>query len=244
MINLDNKSTPNFKQNVLISVNALIDLDIGLMSLIKEDYMDPSVFNEKFFSESDIIDIINTTYFRKDDNPLYAVSIIKDYQQLDEYYMEFMTNMYNTIFDKAVYTDIVKMIDLFIDTDEIDISILYYTDYAKEQMEKDQQEGKLNPNVTFIDSKTMRGKDLDKFGQIYLRSIFEFDALPIDDLTSPKTFYISTFMPNYNKDKSLKRTEVINKLMGATLRHDFTTFDLYNLKNIIRNKPEENNNVS
>lgn len=238
MINKD-KLTPNFKQNVLISVNALVDLDIGLLKLIKEDYMDPNVFSEDFFNKSDTVDFINTTYFRKDDNPLYSIAVIKDYQLLDEYYMQFMTTMYNTIFDKSVYTDIVNMIDLFIETNEIEVTILYYTDYAREQMEKDQQEGKLNPKITFLDSKTAKGRDIDKFGQIYLRSIFEFDPLPIKDFTSPKSFYISTFRPNFNKDLSLKRTEAINSIMSSVLRHDFTVFDMYNRKNIIRSNNEE-----
>ena len=52
--------TPNFKQNVLISINALIDIDVGLFNLIKEDYLDPSVFNIEYFKSSTVKDFIQT----------------------------------------------------------------------------------------------------------------------------------------------------------------------------------------
>ena len=83
MIKLDTL-TPNFRQNALISINALIDIDIGLFTLIKEQYLDPSIFNVDYFKESNILDYINTTYYRKVDNPLYLISNINDKNLLDE----------------------------------------------------------------------------------------------------------------------------------------------------------------
>ena len=62
MINVDGV-TPNYKQNVIISVNALIDVDTGLFKLIRDEYLDPNVFNAKYFTESSIVDFITTTYY-------------------------------------------------------------------------------------------------------------------------------------------------------------------------------------
>ena len=75
MIKLDGL-TPNFKQNVLISVNSLIDIDIGLFFLIKDEYLDPSVFSVDYFEKSNIIDFIKTGDIMLTDNLIKSLCTI------------------------------------------------------------------------------------------------------------------------------------------------------------------------
>ena len=221
--------TPNYRQHTLISMNALVDIDIGLIKLIREQYLDPSVFNVELLSSASIIDVINTTYMRTDQNPLYDFASITDKKTLDEYYVEFFTTVYNDIYDRSTYTDILHLIDLFIDTNEMDVSILYYNDYALSQFKKDQENGVLSPDVEFVNAKTARTKDLDNFDQFYFRSIYELDKLQLSDLKRSKTFYISSFRPNYYPENlQLRKTEALNALTTSKLYHSFAIFDIYN----------------
>lgn len=228
--------TPNFKQNVLISINALIDIDVGLFNLIKEDYLDPSVFNIEYFKSSTVKDFIQTTYFRTNDNPLYDISVIDNTELLDDYYAQFCTDMFDDIYDKSTYTDIVNLISLFLDTNEIDVTIMYYRDHSYKMLLEDIEGGRLPKKIKLIDGKKLKGHDLDKYSQIYLRSIYEFSNLPLKSFTSPKNFYISSFGPNFNEKGALKITPAIHDLMFGKLMHDISIFDIYSKDNIRKKK--------
>ena len=230
MIKLD-KLTPDYKQNVLISINALVDIDIGLLKLIKEEYLDPKVFNVKYFEKADMIDYIRTTYFRKADNPLYYISINPDHHLLDEYYIEFCKTQYEEIYDRSVYTDLLPMINLFLESGEISIAIMYYKDYSLTKLKEDQEAGILNNKITFIDGKNLKGNIMNNFNQIYLRSVTEFNILPIAQMITPKTFYISSFGPNFGENGDIKRNDNLNKIMTGKIMHEIATFDMYNMKN-------------
>lgn len=233
-----NAQTANYrKQNILISINSLIDIDVGLMYLIKEQYLDPTVFSQEIFETYSIVDFIKKTYFRTEMNPLYDVAVIEDWKLLDDYYMEFNKEMYNDIYDRSTYTDVISMIYMFIDAGEFDVSILYYRDYSKEQLEKDIEEDKLPKEVKLVDAKTLTGRELDKYDEIYLRSVYELDRLPIDNFTYPKSFYISSFRTNFDADFNIMRTDPLNKLMSESkLNHELSVFSMYNSKNI---KPDK-----
>lgn len=232
MINSGVLGNPVKKQNVLISINALIDIDVGLFRLIQEEYLDPQVFNEDFFQNSTIVDFIKTTYFRKDDNPLLDVAIIDDKDTLMEYYAQFNNEMYNEIYDRSTYTDVLPMLYLFLDSGDIDITILYYKDYCKEQLEKDIEDGTLPKDVKLLSIKELSPRILNTFTSIYVRSIFEIEKLPVSGFTSPKCFYISSFGPNFNKDGNLKRYTVLNKIVTGKLMHEINVFEMYTKENV------------
>lgn len=244
MINIEGL-TPGYKQNVLISINALIDIDVGLFSLINDEYLDPNVFDVEYFKNSNIIDYINTTYYRKENNPLYSISKI-DHNTLDEYYVEFFKTQYEIIYDKSTYTDILPMIKLFLETKEIDVSVLYYKDYCRSKLEEDQSKGILDPRVKLVDAKLLKANQLNEFSQIYLRSVTEFDVLPIKSLYGPKSFYISSFGPNFSElTGQIIRTEGLNTVMTSKLMHEILIFEMYNKQNLnMQGEPDDGSNQS
>ena len=241
MIKLD-RLTPNFKQNILISVNALIDIDVGLFRVIHDEYLDPSAFDTDYFNKSNVLDYIKTTYYRTQDNPLYSIASKNcDHNILDEYYMEFYKTEFNKIYDKSVYTDVLELVNLFCSNSngELSVFIMYYQDYSLEKLKIDQDNGTIPKEVEFISGKEMKPKTLNEFDQIYLRSVTEFNILPIKSLQSPKTFYISSFGPNYGESGRIKRSKGLNDIMTSKLMHEIATFDMYNNKNIQYTKNED-----
>ena len=63
-------SRANGKMAPLISFNTIFDIDVGLIQLIYDEYLDPKVFNIDIFNKS-LKDIIKLLYFRTEKNPLY-----------------------------------------------------------------------------------------------------------------------------------------------------------------------------
>lgn len=227
--------TPGYSQNILISVNALVDIDIGLYNLVKEQYLDPTVFDEDYLTKANTLDFIMSTYFRKYDNPLYNIAIINDKKILDDYYMEFMKTQYNDIYDRSIYTDVLSLINNLYDNNDIKITILYYTEYAKEQLIKDQEKGILNSKVEFINIKDFK-KEVDKYNDIYFRSIFELNNIDKKLFTSPKRFYISTFSRNYDSSGRMIKIPILEEIMTDKLLHEISEFSLYNTSIINKNR--------
>ena len=222
--------TPNSRSSLLVSVNALIDIDIGLFKLIKEEYLDPTVFDIEFFKKASLLDYIRTTYYRTELNPLYDISIIKDKHLLDSYYIEFNKEAFNDIFDRSDYTDVLKSLSLFQATQEIEINILYYNGYTKESLLEDQEKGILNKSYNLISLDDVIDKKLiNKFNTIFLRSIYELDSLPIDDIDFSKNFYISSFRANFDELGRLLTIPSFEKLTSNKKNnHEFSIFDMYN----------------
>jgi len=221
------------KHNVLISVNALVDLDVGMYKLIRDEYLDPSVFNQDFLLKASIMEYIQTSYYRTEDNLLYPISIIDDHELLDEYCAQFIKTEYNTIYDKATYTDILEMIRLFIASKEANITIYYYGDYVKSQLENDIKDGTLPSKISLLDAKELKSPSvINKFDQIYIRSIYELDEFALKGLESPKNFYISNFGPNFDSKGNLKRTTSLKIIQMGQLMHNILIYTLYNQENV------------
>ena len=125
------------KSAPLISFNAIVDIDVGLINLVKRDYLSPSVFDVSKFN-IDQNDIIREVYFRKELNPLVHFAKDKSNTQLlDDYYKEFIDTKMKDILDLSTATDVISMIDLFNVSNEINASILYYTEEQKEMLDNE-----------------------------------------------------------------------------------------------------------
>ena len=83
------KITPNGILYPLISINALIDTDIGLYNLIKESFLNYSVFRRDFFAKPQK-EIIKALYYRMEDNPL-AIMVNDNIPKndIEDYYKQF-----------------------------------------------------------------------------------------------------------------------------------------------------------
>ena len=78
-------ATPGASQTPLISFNSIYDLDIGLIKLIQNEYLDESIFDKNFFNRP-LLSMIYDSYHRENFNPLTMFSKSKDMELLDEYY--------------------------------------------------------------------------------------------------------------------------------------------------------------
>ena len=90
MIRTDIISGVKVKMTPLISFHAIVDIDVGLINLIKQEYLDERVFNKDFFTQP-IYAIIADRYYRKERNPLLVFAKNKkDTETLNGYYEVFL----------------------------------------------------------------------------------------------------------------------------------------------------------
>ena len=221
------------KSAPLISFNAIVDIDVGLINFVKRDYLSPSVFDVSKFN-IDQNDIIREVYFRKELNPLTHFAKDKSNTQLlDDYYKEFIDTKMKDILDLSIATDVINMIDLFNVSNEINASILYYTEEQKEMLDnedtfKDNEKVSIS-SLTSYDLKSI-------YTQYYFRSIEEAEYFSDCQY---KTFYFSMCATNLNEENDdLKESDILLNI--AKHRNQINIFDLYNRKNLLEERKKNN----
>ena len=225
---IQNKNSgANNKLAPLISFDALVDTEIGLVRLIYDKYNERDLFDKDFFDQS-LHKIVHDLYTREKPNPL-TVFANKDhilYQYIDEYYKEFMETQIKDILKLSITTMVAPMIANFNTSQEINPVILCYSD---DQLDILQNEDYLKNNKKVVLS-SLTEKDKQKYNQFFVKRVEELE--PFKDLTA-KTFYISTFALNFSKenmsndtgDYTLKQPDLIDHLIkNGNL---ISIFDMY-----------------
>ena len=227
---LSNIANISLQKSVLIDFDCFIDTDVGLIRLIKEQYLDSSVFNIELF-KLNIFSIIDILYNRKDVNPLYSFSIKEDKELLDNYYLEFLSKKKEDILKLSVTTDIKQLILFFLKEKNIDISFLV-KDVEEASVLLGQEELK-GCKIIFEKDET----DYSKYDQFYFKYINE-DRL--NKFIFPyKTYYFSTSKINLNQDNSdIIDIPLIDKIIIN--RGEIQIIDLYNMEIINKGKEIKN----
>lgn len=185
----------NVKLAPLISFNCIVDEDIGLVNLIRKDYLDDKVFNKDFF-DMEFYEILKALYYRKEENPLYLFAkegISRD--TLDSYYLEFKEKCEREILDMSITTEIFNLIDFFNTSQDIIPSILCYT---QNQLDIIEQEQTMKKNHKILFSK-LSEKDKKSFSQFYFKYIKDIEPFINIKL---RAFYISRAGLNINDDEN------------------------------------------
>lgn len=215
-------STPGASQTPLISFSSIYDLDIGLIRLIGKEYLDESIFDVKFFNRP-MISIIKDSYYRTEFNPLTMFAKTNDMELLDDYYNQFMEKRKADIIELCVKTEIENLIQLFIDSKEIYTTIFYNDKYELAELNANHNLDKCKK----VYIKGLNANNLRQFSQFYVKDIRELT--PISRVDGSKTYYISSFRPNFNSETmELKMDEDINCIIHKGVNHCISIFDMYN----------------
>jgi hypothetical protein len=213
------KSTP------LISFEALVDIDIGIINYVLKEFRNPIYFDLERVDKLSRIEIIGLLYKRKIKNPL---SILindnlseSDILFLDKCYVELLHEKYNEILPSSLSTGFINVLDSFSKSGDINPTILYYNDYQKIIIENNSIMSKVKS--VSLDELSSRSKD--NYSQFYFKKLDE--AIPFMKLTG-KTFYFSTSGLNLNEENNdIKDHEVIREFIynGDMV----SVFDMYRM---------------
>lgn len=203
---------------LLIDFNCYIDTEFGLLDLIKNKYLDPSVFNINKLVNQSSKSLILSLIDRKERNPLTIIAndnISK--KDLDDYYNEFMLEEYDNILDLSVTTEMKSLLELFKTEPSIHVTFL-----CKNQKEVD---------ILKEDSSTDRCKfiihsdenNYSKFSAFYFKYITKDISKYLYDY---KTYYFSTYKLNFDEKFDLIEPDIIDSILlsGGSIE----ILDLYN----------------
>ena len=204
------------KPKLAIGFDTIVDEDFGLIQLVFNHYLNPSVFDIEKFKRS-VPEIIKTIYMREEINPLLSFTLPDiDRNKIDEYYKEFMDTQYNAILDNVIGTAVQNFLDMLIDSKEFDITIFCYN---KDQLEfiSNISEFKAVRKVLFDN------EEFSDTNQIYFKYIHQ--SYRFKDRVGGR-FYYSTIGPNLNKDKNdLKSTEEMDIIKKRNYIYLYKMYD-------------------
>lgn len=207
----------------LISFDMIVDTDVGLINLIRNEYLDRTTFDERFFGQNPLA-IVKELYNRKHKNPLYLFYRDGvDIDRLDAYYKQFVETRGKDILDLSITTEILNMLVLFVDTNEIMPTILCRT---KDELDVLENGGIPSlANVNKIVQHDLRYEDLEFYTQFYFKTIEDAESFKH---LSNKTFYFSSFGPNLNEDgDNFKESQILKDII--TNGNRISVIGLYNM---------------
>jgi hypothetical protein len=204
---------------LLIDFNCYVDTEVGLIKLIRNNFLDDSIFDVDKI-KGNMRSIILSLIERKEANPLYLFS--KDSvnkNDLDDYYKEFMEDEYDNIISLSVTTEINSLLQLFKTEPSIHVTFL-----CNKQIEIDiLKETLKNDNTYKYILEDQDNIDYSKYNTYFFKYI---DDRVLKYIYDSKSYYFSTHKLNFGED-NMSRPDIVNKIIanGGTIE----IMDLYNL---------------
>lgn len=207
----------SLRAELLIDFNCLIDTEIGLIQLIRDNYLDPDVFNVKLLKSSSF-KLLSLLINRKEYNPLYLIAndnISK--QDLDDYYKEFVDTEYENILKKSYITEMERFISLSISEPSIHVTFLCKSPIEIEILKS------INSLKRVKYSTIIAG---EKDTSIYTSYYFKYIT---DDLNNYiykfKNYYFSSYKLNFDDEMKFIKREYIDKI--NSIGGEVYSMDLY-----------------
>lgn len=210
------------KMAPLFSFLSLVDIEMGLVNLIRNEYMNGYVFDKSFFDLSPF-KILHKLYYRKESNPLYLFA--KDnipHDKLDEYYHDFMDEKYESILNYSITTEAFTFLESLDRNNDFVPYIFYYND---EEFKIIKELGLKNTKVVHIDQIT--GYNSESCKQVFVRYSEELEKFCTEEFGG-RAFYISTAALNMNEEYNNVKDQTLLariNMIGSGLY----CYDMYNI---------------
>ena len=223
---------PSIKFTPLISFDTILDLDTGLINLIKEEYADPDVFDIELLKLPEDV-LISNLYFRPCENPLYTIrnrnmELNDDNKNiLDDYYKEFMDTRYDDIVSLSNCTDMDELVLRFKEAKDITVAIVVNNDYEASHIKLIEKLSEIQI-VYYSDI-----DDSNRYNQIYLKYISDLSKFP--STIRNTTFYFTDSGVNLG-EKNRPREKYMSTLSELIKNaNDFAVYNMYKESIISRN---------
>lgn len=192
--------------NILVDFNMVVDTDLGLINMMKREYNNTEFVLKYINSMKDKI-IIDQLLERKDKNPLSI--IIKDEfrDSIDNLYKEFIETEYDNILKYSSTTDIISLINVYINTGAVHVDIIC----------KNKSEEQIINNLNIPQLKVIVENDKSKIDLSNYDTIFIKDYSDILNFTEvvAKNIFIGNYKFNLEDDNRIPLND-ISLIVGKT----------------------------
>lgn len=225
---------------VLIDINMIIDMDFGVLNLIRSDYLDKDVFDvEWFHNNSKIRDMVLSLYTRESINPLdlCCKNIILQSVK-DDLYNEIISTKKEEVLKVSMLTELYKVLQSYKISGDVSVGIMY-TDDEELKVLKELPNTKSLPKYSIFELSS-DSKLVNSYNQFMVKDInSDYIELLSDSIVFDKTIYIGNYSFNIDKkNKSLIPTKNILNLIK--MRNILRIIDLYNMTELVSEKEYNN----
>lgn len=207
--------------NVLISFDMIFDLDIALLSLIREKYLDEEEFKFDMITQPKSV----LKYILKNsssENPLYE--FVNNKEDAEGYYIKFLEEKYDEILEYTEPTAIFELVTMFISTRGMILPTILYTDEREEKLiskfNKYGRVGKVLADDWKIDI------DLNMYDTIYVKDYRDVLMFNLEQFTG-KNVYISSNLYNMTLDMNNRLIPNIDITVLCMDYNEINIIDLY-----------------
>lgn len=208
----------------LIPFNCIFDTDYGLLKLIYNDYLDPSVFDIEWFKKHNKIrELVSSLYNRDFPNPLSLCVLDRENKDkfIDDLYKSFFQEKYNEILSSSLRTEIFNLLLLFDISKDVKATIIYSNSLELEYMNCIKE---LNPfnKISF----TELAENINIYQQFYFKSIVNDIYIDIlADSIKVKNIYLTNYSFN-NEGHFIAVSEPLKTLIAN--KNFIRLIDIYN----------------
>lgn len=203
-----------YNTTALIPFDMVLDLQVGLIRLIKYGYSNNTVFDQTILSNDNNIFFKDILSKRKNQNPLTVIASDKykdDIGTLDSLYNQFMEREYKEILELSPPTSLFDMINL---------SVLYKSNgitctiWCKSEIEREEYSSRLGSKAKlFLIESDISKIDLSSYGSIYINNYK--DALFFSNLKG-KNLFVSDYRYNFeDDDKKILLKDISDQIKNA-----------------------------
>jgi hypothetical protein len=214
-----------YGNNVLITFNMIMDIDIGLLHLIKEEYNDPSVFNNDVLNLNDrhLAGLIREN---ETSNPIDLILLDKDKEQSDSFYNEFISNKYDKILEYSPYTTFVNMIKAFIDSEGVIKVNILCSNKSEEEIVKKVMSDCHPSYYKIITTDDWSSVDLKYYDTMYIK--YTEDLLRFNNVMG-KNLMVCDYRCNLEESEYQKKNKIPKLEISApfSVNNEFYNITLY-----------------
>lgn len=222
--------TLEYGSNILVEFDMIVDTEIGLMRLIRDEYCNKSIFYTSVLEMNDHLLkglLMERTMFNPLQVPFRDESKV---EMMDSFYRQFFEKRYDDILSKSCTTTILKAVKKFIDTEGIIRVTILCEDEKQKLIIKELFKDCL---MSLLSIEVINGPlyDVTRFSELFVRDV---RRLPRYENLYGKSIYIARY--NHNLDGELMENNKIlyPKKEFAVLfgeKNQFKTITLYNYDN-------------
>lgn len=201
--------------NILVDFNMIVNTDVGVFSILKERYHNPKIIDPIILDT----DIDTLLYRLKDERYNNVIELfVNEGYNTGMVYSQLISTKYKEILDKSMLTEVLNVVNVYIMTNVITVTIL-----CKNKLEE-QVIKKINSkfNVLLKTREKVNVKDFDSIFIKDYRNVIYFENLKC------KNIFISNYKNNIDEKKNLPLVD-ISAIIGKT--NNIYTMDLHNVNN-------------
>ena len=188
----------------LIPFNCIVDTDVGLIDLIKNEYRSSDMFNigllDSFINKKDLIKYL---YHRSTFNPIVPFMNNKeDIETADDLYNQFINKRYNDILNRSPVTGLYKLVSLLNYSNELAPMITYSNQIEYDIIEHNSTLNKIKNII--IDDIAIQDLKLNVF---YFKSVIDTYFRKCIPILLSKNIIILDYDYNFDEDGNIKMND-------------------------------------